>query len=201
MLASVIKFLFIYLSCIHIYFKSTPSLKLSTFTTLIISSIMAVTTYLINLYSSDLSYVVPLILFWIITSILNNSPQQSFISLVISFTISLSLCGIFSFIIILAVTPFIQPTEHFLPIAFTTGIIQFITVHRFLKRKRYKNKISFLFSSPVINFLTLVCLSIIALAVYLIRTNAISHLHFAWIISFVPYAQYNLVRGMDYLGK
>lgn len=187
MLTALIKYLFIYITCIRLYYVSLPTFNISIIKEWLLAFILSITTCLIDLHSTELCYLFPLLVFWIVTSFLNSSPQQSFITLTISFTISLSLCAIFSFIIVLIITPIFDANTHFPIIALSTGILQLISIKQLLKLKRFKNGISFLFSSAPINLLTLLCLLFITISVHFIRINAVPHLRFAWFISFIPY--------------
>ena len=187
MLTPLIKFFFIYSTFLHICSKTLYLQKFSILKHFIVCVIMSTSTYLLNIYSTKLYYIVPLLIFWIIISNLTASPQRSFITVCISFTLSLSLYAIFAFVTALILAPFSKQMVNYPLYAFLTGISQLWATQKILAIKRLASRISFLFSSTLINIISLLCLIFIGIPIHLIRINIISPQRFAWVISFTPY--------------
>lgn len=116
----------------------------------------------------EISYFIPLILFWIILSVNTNQPQFSFISATISFTISFGIYAFSSMIISLFLCIFFIQKEHF---PFTLLALLSVLLHNFLvyilcKNKRLKNSLPRFMEHRTLNISTIVCITLSIATIY-----------------------------------
>lgn len=175
------------MTCIHIYSKSTSPHKISFIQGLCISLTLSILTYFLNAYSTVSYYIIPLIILWIIISLLNTSPQKSFVAITISFTLSLCIYAISTFTTAAIMVLLFNRNSYFLLHAIATGLVQFLITNKLINLKRFKKGISFLLTALPINFLTVFCLALVCFPLQTIKDNSSFHKWTTWIISFIPY--------------
>ena len=184
MLTTIIKFLFIYLGCVLICQKSFNSLKLNFGYNCALSCALSIIMCVTSIFVEWMNFILPLLLLWILTSILNSKPQISFIAITISFTISFSIHMIISFLLI-ALLPFLRISQNYFLLALATGIIQTVLIMRLLSLKRFKKGIPFLSSSTNLNIATFVCLLFIGFTIYISLDYLPFHIQALGLFSFI----------------
>lgn len=167
MLTTIIKFSFIYFFCLFISQKSLVMPKFSFSMAGSISVILSIITYLISLVSKGASYIFPLLLLWILTSILNFHPQISFVAITVSYVISFIMHTTLGFIFAFLITPFFESSNHYLILSIISGIFQALVTKKLFSIKRLQNGIPFLSSGTHINSTTILCLTFICFIIYM----------------------------------
>lgn len=168
MIADFIKMFFIFLCTLHICIHLLNCKYNSTkyYCGLITLSLILSLQYLyIYPGSQFLSHVIPLFLVWIITTLKTESPQTSFLSLIISYCISYCSAMFVNIICVILLSPFIYKCNsslYFL-IAIPTGLFQTLLVNSLIHTNRFKKGMPFLYTTKIINTVTLICISLIGL--------------------------------------
>ena len=166
MLKTLVKYIFIYYFCISIC-KNYYSFRFKSSYNYILSLVLSIFTYLLNLYFEGLNYTLPLLSLWLITSIINQKPQSSFVAIIISFTFSFCLNSLSSFVILLFTLPIFKNYELFPLLALLTGILQFLLIRLLFSIKRFKKTFMNLTSYSNINIATLFCILLVSLILYI----------------------------------
>lgn len=187
MLAFILKFLFIYMACMYISIKSFSLQKITLIKQFVVSFILSIMSYLFSLYSMDTYYIFPLLILWIYISILNASPLKSFIVIVISFTINLCFFAVLGFIFALLLSPIFTPNIRLPLMSLFSGISLVFATRKLLNIKRFRNGISFLFSTMHINTLTILCFILIYLPIYTFNLFNTSKPEITFAVTFLPY--------------
>lgn len=167
----ILKNLCIFICCVYTYLKITNIRTLSTvskFFMLLLSCLLTIISCFFNIYLSELTYIAPLLLLWIIMTFFNNNPKTSFTATSISFGISYCLLALSSLFITVILTPILNietSTIHTI-LAITILIIQPLLTIGLFKIKRFRNGMPFLNSYAFNNFAFFICLFIITLSIY-----------------------------------
>lgn len=171
MIEPFIKILSIMFCSIHIYFKLTntnthnlQSKKLS----FILFLILASASFYTNLNWHELTFFVPLILFWLVESYFSSQPKSSFVTVSLAFTISFGSYGFSSFIITLIIT-LLYPNEHSYPfelVAILSSLLHCTFIFLLFKIKRFRKGIPFLAKQELENFATISCILLSFLSIF-----------------------------------
>ena len=185
----IIKHFFIYFGCIYLYYHLL-NIKISSlsqkFTFIIVPICLSIFTYLLRLYLPQMTNIFPVLLLWIILSCLSFQPKITFVTTVISYSISYG-ASMFSNLLLLSLLfPFrslfsIVPYYIFL---FLFGIFGFLIIILLFNIKRLHNGMPFLTSKRFINAGTFICLCLLALVTYIQLTNYYQRL-FVFLVSFL----------------
>lgn len=170
MLASIIKFFFVYYFTFYVCNK-IMRLSIQPFLQLvhcILALAASFLTYFLGIYFVEIKYIVPLLLIWLCISVYSTKPQVSFVSCSISYGISYSLYAIISFIICFIVFLIYgsAPIVPYFLIATFSSLMHTIAIILLLRINRFKNGMSFLLSTPAINIATILCLFFVSLLIY-----------------------------------
>lgn len=166
MIIIFLKYFFIFFFCIYIHQKSIHTFKISFEKIFILALVLSLITCALSIYINGLTYIFPLFLLWIIISIDSLNPQLTFVTVIISFTISFCTYAISSFLIILFTFPIFTTNSHFPLIAFLSGILQTIILKGIFSIKRLRKGVPFSPSSSFINCMTFLCLFFIFFILY-----------------------------------
>lgn len=196
MLADIIKFSFIYFCSTYICLKSInqkychPILKIGLG---IYSLTLSYLTYLLHIYIADLTYTGPLLLLWIVISLITLRPQESFVAMVLGFGMSYILYALSSFTALIVISPiyYSQPYFPHLMLAIISVVLQTLLTISIFRIKRFRNGMPFLFATHVINFATIICLILIAFLLYVSSEHsdywikAITPILFVLVLAFI----------------
>lgn len=190
MITQIIMYFTIFYCTIHIFFKLIPS----TFNTFLIRHIicpllLTILSFIIYYIDKELVYLVPLILLWLISSILLCSPKKCFIASITSFCISYSIHAIISFPCALIVFSFFRHAEKFpfLLLATLTSCIQIIFTIFFFKIKRFEKGLSIFFTKPLSNIIIFIGIFLSAFLIQLISKKPSVNLQLFALMS-IPFA-------------
>lgn len=166
MITNFINFFFIYFYTFIISKKLSNTTNLFNYIKIVyafLSILLTFLTMLINLYNATSAYLIPIFLFWIISSIHTQRPQLSFIITMISYAISyaINIVSVFISTIFLSIIYYKNDSLSYSLIAITSGIIQGILIKLLFSFKRLRKGMPFLFSTSFINVATLLCLLLI----------------------------------------
>lgn len=172
MLASLIKFYYIFFSTFTIYIKIIPTshqFKVLKYTLPFIQSILA---YLLKLYYPEICYIIPLLIFGIIFNFLISKPQLTFIATTIAFGISYTLYALSSLLGLIILTPLFYDNNspNYNLLAVISAFIQIIIINSLFKTKRFRKGMPFLFTTKLINLATFIYMLLIFFLIY-VQTN------------------------------
>ena len=185
MITSLIKFTFIYFFCIIILHKSLHLHHYPANINWIFATLLALIAYLLSFLSNELSYIIPLLLLWIISGILSNRPHISFAATIISFTISFSIYACISFLISIIIIPFFRWSYDFPLFALSTGIIQFILCEKLFTTKRFQNGVPFLSSTIHVHVVTILSILFIGSTIFMSNIATASRQRIEGLLFFV----------------
>ena len=184
MLTSYINSLFITCFCIMIYKKTLNMQRISLINMFCISVILAFIIPLIDSYFGSISYIIVLLILWAITSIINANPKTSFITVIISFSISFSIYALISFLLMISI-PVLRNDNYFIILSLLTGILQYSIINYFFSIKRFKKGIQIFSSSLFVNIAIIVCLILICIIIYTSLNFKHPQLLFALLVLFI----------------
>ena len=141
---------------------------ISRINTLFILVFLSIASIALNIFFKELTYFIPMISFWIIISYISHQPQQSFIMVTISYTLSIASYGVTSFLSVL-VLHILFHTLHTFPytqLAIIASTLQFVIIYFICKNKRLKRGMPFLSQKTLLNFATILCLFLSANLIY-----------------------------------
>lgn len=166
MIETTIKYFFDFFFCIYICQKSQIILNLTMRKTCIITLVLAIITSFLSIRFEGVNYILPLLLLWGYISKTNLKPQLSFISIIISFTISFCIHATSGFVIIFLTFPFLDQ-DKFMPIlSLLSGCIQALITYKLFRIKRLRNGLPFLFSPNFVNSTTPLGLMFVAFTLF-----------------------------------
>lgn len=176
MLTNFIRFIGIYLCTIVLCLKIMNYAIKNRFYKVILTIcpfLLSLTTIILKQNSSEFVYIAPLLILWILISVITSHPQETFISVMLGYSISYAQHTLVSFITLAIMFPIFSTPSTFPSsiLAIFTTFLHILTTYRFSRIKRFKNGIPFLFLTNVINIATYVCLLFIALLTYLFNCN------------------------------
>lgn len=181
-------FIFFYSSCICLKMINRISLNKLIILLLSITSItFATLSYIFNNQTPAFKDIIPLLLFWIFISLYTNKPKESFITTTLSFAISYGLHALSSVIALIIIFPLYNDPRHFpyFALATLTSFLHTITILFFLRIKRLQKGIPFLFSTPIINISTTVCLCFIGCLIFFKQNRNYINIQFLTLLSFL----------------
>lgn len=167
MIATIIKFFALYFFTIYIYQLSLHANKRIIINNFIIAGILSLITYIINPYSKELRYIIPLLLLWIIASLHNSQPQITFAAITISFTISFTIHVILSFVLSLFLVLILGTNEHLTIFSLIIGFLQLLLTKKLLSTKRFSKGIPFLSTTSHLTFVTIFGIILISATIYI----------------------------------
>ena len=171
MLSEIIKYYFIFYNGLYIYLKITNTQitsKLYINITKLFPILLSFLTYIFEFYNLHPSYVLPLLILWIILAIFTSTPKETLISTIISFGISYSFYAVACAIALLSMSIFYYSTSNF-PywlLAIISSSIQTFLCINLCKFKRFKKGMPFLLNKNIINIGTILCLVLFTLSIY-----------------------------------
>jgi len=166
MTSTAIKYFFIFLICIYICNKShiTPYLTFGKMS--IISLVLTLIACCLSTKFEGVNYILPLLFLWGYMNYKNSNPKLSFVSIIVSFTISFCSFATSSFIAIF-ITYNILPPDKYLPLqCFISGAIQTFITFNLFEIKRFKKGLPFLSSTSFVNVITPFCLIFVAFTLF-----------------------------------
>ena len=185
----IIKHFFIYFGCIYLYYHLL-NIKISSlsqkFTFIIVPICLSIFTYLLRLYLPQMTNIFPVLLLWIILSCLSFQPKITFVTTVISYSISYG-ASMFSNLCLLSMLfplRFLFSTIPYYFFLFLFGIFSFLIIVLLFRIKRLHNGMPFLISKRSINSGTFICLCLLALVTYIQLTNYYQRF-FVFLVSFL----------------
>ena len=170
----LIKYFFIFIYCIYIYFKLINYkiiIRKNSISFCVLSLVLSLLSYFLHIKILELANIIPLFILWLFLSKFQIAPQLSFVSIIISFTLSYTLFSISSAIILIIL---ISQYHYLLPrpsLTIIIAIIEWILIIKLFHFKRFKKGMPFLFSSQFINIATILCLFLITFLTYLRHKN------------------------------
>ena len=187
----IIKYFFIYLGCIYLYyhllnlkvtFSSQKYISIVTFICICLSLL----TLFLRLYLPGIANILPILLLWIALSCVSLQPQVTFVTIVISFGISYGTFMSSNLLLLSFLSPFRFlfsniPYYFFLLLVGFLGLVIIILLFSI---KRLRNGMPFLTSARFINFGTFICLCFVALLTYIQLTNYFQ-IFFVLLVSFL----------------
>ena len=143
---------------------------------IILPILLAILALILNTTFIDLTYIIPLLLLWGYIGFLTFRPQESFVTLSISFGISFALHAFSSVISTILIYPFHPETSAFpyTAISLVTALIELLLTFFLFKIKRFKKGMPFLTSTSCANFATFICLFLYAFSIYT-PANGVNH--------------------------
>lgn len=158
-----IKYMFIYQYCIYTYFhliKQKHLYKSRRNFLFLFTICLSFLTYLFRKNIPAISDVIPIILLWIVLSLLTSSPKISYIASLISFAISYGIFVVSSSIVLLIFMPLYYQADHFPYILFMiiAGMLGSFFIIRLLKIRRFHNGMTFLSNTRFANLGMFICL-------------------------------------------
>lgn len=168
----IIKYFFIFLSCLYTYhhlLNHTINSKLQKFAFLLLSIFLSIFIYLLKIYLPDFSNIFSIICLGIILGLMSSRPQLSLITTIISFGISHGMFTISSGIVLLFLAPLLYPATAF-PyhcVMLLSGLLEIFLLLILFRVKRFRKGMPFLYSTNFINIGTVICLLCLALLTYL----------------------------------
>ncbi len=171
MLYQIIKYYSIFFCCIYIYFKILNYTSLKKYEKICLGITLPILTTLIfalKIYLTELTYILPIVLLWLILSTLTTRPQESFVATVVSFVISFCCHVLPSFIIAFIHYPLFNNYQEYpyVFLALLSSIIQFLLCTKLFKIPRLKKGMPFLLNTNTLNIATIFCLLFIAFLIY-----------------------------------
>ena len=197
MLANIFKTISIMYCCIYLHDKLThfthhQFLRKSNIFTL---TALCLTSFILTYTFKELSYFIPLLLFWIIVSIKTTQPQKNFVTTTLAFTISLGMHSFSSLLVsLLLCTIFIdKETFPFTLLALLSAGLQTYFIYLLCKNKRLKSGIPFLVKQNTLNLCTVICIVLSIFMIYFVdnktlmsvQRNALVAIHF--VLAFLIY--------------
>ena len=155
----IIKLLSIFICTIYIYRTITKqhcSIYTSKISNILVVACMTLLAFILHTTYNEFTYVLPILLLWLITSFITNQPQQCFIGNILSFTISFCQHILISFI--LTVILYCFNSFSFTLLAILSSIFHIITTYLLCKTKRFKKDILSSSNQNYINIATIICI-------------------------------------------
>lgn len=170
MLAFIIKNFFINLYTIVIFLKISDHKFNKNHKCFIMTFpfLMTLLSYMLKGTYPELTYILSILLLWVILSLLTSKPQATFIATTLSFIMSYTISVFAIFIALVFLFP-LYPKESSFPYLFLvilSGFVQTLLTFSLFRIKRLKKGMPFLFTTSTINIVTLICLCLIAFLVY-----------------------------------
>lgn len=130
--------------------------------------LMQITSVVSNVVLKELTYLVPIVIFWLTVSYFTDQPQKSFIVVIISYAISVGMYFLSSFIstiMIYSLFP-LKTSFPYVLLAIMSSILQNIGVYLLCKTKRLRNGMPFLSQYNLLNITTIICIFLFVILVY-----------------------------------
>lgn len=165
MLISVIKYTFIYLGAIYTYHKILNIKKQHKLYYIFTSIALSILTYFLKNNYKELAYAIPLLLFWISTTLTTHHPKINFISTIIAFGLSHTLHAFTSLFLVSMIAPLFykNSTFSFSLLVIPASLLQITALIYLFNVKRFQKGMPFLLNNnKFINLATFICLLVIA---------------------------------------
>lgn len=169
MIATIIKSFFMFYFCIYICFKIMKfnKTRVSSLISYALSLSLAILSYLLEIYISETKFILPLLLIWIFISAYSSKPQIAFVSVTISFAVSYSVYSSASLIIAIIIYVLFKYYLPYFTFSILSGLLQALLIFTMFRLKRFKNGMTFIFTTPTTNIATILCLLFLAALVYI----------------------------------
>lgn len=190
MIAHIIKFFSMYYCTTYIFNKLHPSsLNIPIGKRIFFALCLALLSYTIHLIDREYIYLVPLLLFWYVTSALTRSPKQCFIASITSFCISYSFYIILSFpFTVILYSIFTQDNGFpYTLLAILTSSGQITIISSLFMIKRLEKGLSIFFISPLSNIITILGIFLSVFSIYIISERSNTKLQLFALFTF-PFA-------------
>lgn len=135
---------------------------------IILPFIMTLISYFLKLTYPELTYILSILLLWVILSIVTLEPKVSFVASTFAFGISYTMSIFTGTIALIFVFP-LYPKESSFPyllLVILSAFIQALLTFGLFRIRRLQKGMPFLFTTSVINIATLICLCLIAILAY-----------------------------------
>lgn len=167
-----VKYLFIYQYCIFTYFhlimqKHVYKTRKRLF--LIFTILLSFLTCLFRKNIPAISDILPVTILWVFLCSLTSTPKISYIATILSFGISYGIFVVSSSLILLLFTPIYYQTDHFPYVYFMipAGALGILLLFCLFKVKRFKNGMTFLYSTQAANCGMGICLFYMLVLAYM----------------------------------
>lgn len=159
----IIKLLSVFICTIYInktITKSCINYSFSKTTHLLIIFCLICIAFILHLTHNELTYFVPLLLYWLIIGLHTNQPQQCFIGIILAFTISFCQHSLISFTLTCILYLFFSflDTFPFTLLAALSFVFHFFVSYLLCKTKRFKKGLLFMSNQNYINIATVICI-------------------------------------------
>lgn len=167
----IIKYFFIYLGCIYLYYHLLNIRIISLFQKCLLITLpmyLSLFTLLLRLYFPKMSNVLPILSLWIIFSCISLQPQITFVATMISFGISYGISIFSNMILVALILPnyyTYRSIPYYLFLLFV-GILQIIILILLFRINRFRSGMPFLGTVKIVNIGTWICLFFFTILTY-----------------------------------
>ena len=184
MMSNIIKIFSIFYCLMLIYKKNTFLNLKSNIILPIFSLLLSIASFIVHYNYKELTYALPLLLFWIITSFITSSPQNCFAISIIAFGISFSIYSLISLILTLTLYPLFEAIDFpYTILAVLTCIFHITLVQNFLNIKRFKNGKFLLNTRNSVNIATIVGIFFIAFSMHIVSIGRSTYVQILALLS------------------
>lgn len=186
----IIKHFFIHFGCIYLYYHLL-NIKITSFTQkcilVVMSSFLSFFTLILKLYLPEMANIFPFLLSWIILSCVSLQPKITFVTTMISYSISYGISMLIYFIFLLTFS-LLRHTFLFIPNIYLllSGFIEIILIKLLFHTKKFRRGMPFLLSKNFLNFGTGISLCFFCFLTYL-QLSDYFRLKFVFFISFLTF--------------
>ena len=161
-MALIVKFLSVFICTIYIFrtlTKHSTPFSASKLVNLIIVLCLTSLAFVLHSIYIEFTYIIPILVFWLFTSLLTHHPQQCFIGSIVSFTISFSQHILISLVFTFILFPLFSNlnTFPFTLLAILSSILQIYLCYLLCNTKRFKKGLLLISNQSYINIATVVC--------------------------------------------
>lgn len=183
MIDNIIKITSITFCSIYLLAKTSKNslfIALSKIKYLCLFLLLNVTSIILNVTIKEFTYIIPIIILWIIISFLSNQPKLAFIMTTISFALSIVTHFLISFIItiILYILFFDKINFPYVILSIISTLLHFFSIYFFCKINRFKKGMPFLKQYNQLNFATVFSITLFMSLVYFIKCNSSFEMQF-----------------------
>ena len=171
MLVNIIRLFSIILCSLYIFIKIFRKSNFVVFTKsqfIFLLFILTIISVILNIYYKELTYFIPIITLWFALGYHTGQPQFSFIEVTISFTLSLGMHCLMSFLSTIIMFLVFPNKENFpyIILALLSSLLHLYSVFLLCKIKRLKYGMPFLIQQNLINLATFVCIILAISSIY-----------------------------------